>query len=82
MKSMHPGTPPPQITQSQQVGRISGRREQNSAVSARKGWGALPLQPLKITRNFADGNERRTGCFGRLAEGMGLKSNLLHPETQ
>ena len=52
---------PHQITQSQQVRRISARRERISAVSAWAQWGASPLQPSKTTRKFGRANERRTG---------------------
>ena len=36
------------------------------------------LQPSKTTIKFGCANKRRTGCVGRLAEGGGLISNLLH----
>ena len=34
------------------------------------------LQPSKTTRNFGHANERRTGCVGRLAEGMGFEPGV------
>ena len=52
---------PHQITQSQQVRRISARRERISAVSAWAQWGASRLQPSKTTRNSGRASERRTG---------------------
>ena len=70
---------PHQITQSQQVRRISARRERISAVSAWAQWGAPPLQPSKTTRNFGRANERRTGCVGRLAEGTGFELPVRMP---
>ena len=67
---------PHQITQSQQVRRISARRERISAVSAWAQWGAPPLQPSKTTRNFGLRERAENGFVGRLAEQRELRSKL------
>ena len=69
---------PHQITQSQQVQRISARRERISADRHGRSGEPLGYNPRKQRENPASPSERRTGCVGRLAEGMGLTSNLLH----